>query len=175
MTPPQRPHRGARPTYERDERRLLEGWLDFHRETLIVKCDGLGDDQRKARPISSSLLSLHGLVRHLADVERHWFRRVLAGQDIPWLYRRDDDRDGAFNDAVADPVVVESAWAVWREEVRFAERFVEEAPNFELAGSYGRGTVISLCEVLVHMIEEYVRHAGHDGFLRERIDVRVGQ
>jgi uncharacterized damage-inducible protein DinB len=127
------------------------------------------------RSVEPSNLSLLGLVRHLADVERHWFRRVLDGQDAPWLYRRDDDQNAAFNEAVADPAAVASAWAAWREEVGFAERFVEKAPNLEVAGSYGNGKVISLREVLVHMIEEYARHAGHADLLRERIDGRVGQ
>ncbi len=71
--------------------------------------------------------------------------------------------------------MVASAWAAWREEVRFADRFVKEAPDLEVAGSYEAGKVISLREVLVHMIEEYARHAGHADFLRERIDGRVGQ
>jgi hypothetical protein len=76
---------------------------------------------------------------------------------------------------VADPEAVAFAWAAWREEVRFAERFVEEAPNLEVAGNYGEGEVVSLREVLVHMIEEYARHSGHADLLRERIDGRVGQ
>lgn len=158
-----------------DERATLVGYLHDYRLTIELKCSGLDAAGMARRSVEPSNLSLLGLVRHLADAERHWFRRVLEGQDVPSLFQRDDDRDAAFNGAVADPEAVASAWAAWREEVRFAERFVEEAPNLEVAGFYGKGKVISLREVLVHMIEEYARHAGHADFLRERIDGRVGQ
>ncbi len=94
--------------------------------------------------------------------------------DAGWLFQRDDDRDAAFDEAVADPQAVEAAWSAWREEVRFAERFVDEAPDLEVTGTY-REDIISLREVLVHMIEEYARHMGHADLLRERIDGRVGQ
>src|SRR5215472_761573 len=77
----------VRPTYVQNERELLDGWLAFHRSTLMVKCDGLTDQQRKSRPVLTSLLSLHGLVRHLAEVERNWFRRILLGQhELPRIW-----------------------------------------------------------------------------------------
>jgi len=157
-----------------DERAMLVGYLHDYRLTIELKCSGLGAVDMARRSVEPSNLSLLGLVRHLADVERHWFRRVLDGQDVPSLYQHDNDRDAAFNGAIGDPEAVESTWAAWREEVRFAERFVEEAPNLEVAGSYGKGQVIRLREVLVHMIEEYARHAGHADLLQERIDGRVG-
>jgi hypothetical protein len=72
-----------------DERSMLEAWLDFHRATLLVKCEGLDDSLRKARPVATSELSLHGLVRHLAEVERIWFQRVLLDdQDAPRIWLR---------------------------------------------------------------------------------------
>ncbi len=156
------------------ERATLVGYLRDYRVTIELKCSVLGAAGMARRSVPPSNLSLLGLVRHLTDVERHWFRRVLDGQDIPWLYRRGDDRDAAFNGVVADPELVGATWAAWREEVRFAERFVDHAPNLEVTGAYRQG-VISLREVLVHMIEEYARHAGHADLLRERIDGRVGQ
>ena len=70
--------RRSEPPYILDERTMLEAWLEFHRTTLLLKCEGLGDSDRKARPIPSSKLSLHGLVRHMAEVENNWFRRVLS-------------------------------------------------------------------------------------------------
>jgi hypothetical protein len=85
------------------------------------------------------------------------------------------DRDAAFNDAAADPGEVASAWAAWRAEVSFAEELTGQAPDLEVSGTYGQGQTISLREVLVHMIEEYARHAGHADLLRERIDGPVGQ
>jgi len=158
-----------------DERSTLVAYLKDYRLTIELKCSGLDAAGMAARSVEPSTLSLLGLVRHLADVERAWFRRRLAGNDAPWLFRTDEDQDGAFDGAVADPAAVAAAWAAWREEVRFSERFVEEAPSLDVTGTYGDGRVISLREVLVHMIEEYARHAGHADLLRERIDGRVGQ
>ena len=157
-----------------DERATLTGYLRDYRLTLELKCSGLDAAGMACRSVPPSNLSLLGLVRHLTDVERHWFRRVLAGQDVGWRFRRDDDRDAAFDGAGADPWLVEEAWGAWREEVRFAERFTREAPDLEVTGTYRDG-IISLREVLVHMIEEYARHMGHADLLRERVDGRVGQ
>ncbi len=157
-----------------DERATLTGYLRDYRLTLELKCSGLDAAGMACRSVPPSNLSLLGLVRHLTDVERNWFRRVLAGQDVGWRFRRDDDRDAAFDEAAADPDLVDAAWAAWREEVRFAERFVDEAPDLEVTGTY-REDIVSLREVLVHMIEEYARHMGHADLLRERIDGRVGQ
>jgi uncharacterized damage-inducible protein DinB len=158
-----------------DERTTLTGYLRDYRLTLELKCAGLDAAGLARQSVEPSNLSLLGLVRHLTDVERRWFRQVLDGQDVPFLYRTEDDRDAAFGGAIADPVVVAAAWAAWRAEVSFAEQFVEHAPDLEVSGTYGQGDVISLREVLVHMIEEYARHAGHADLLRERIDGRVGQ
>jgi hypothetical protein len=156
------------------ERETLTGYLRAYRLTLELKCSGLDASGMACRSVPPSTLSLLGLVRHMADVERNWFRRVLAGQDIGWRFRTDEDRDAAFHGAVADPAQVEAAWAAWREEVRFAERFVQDAPDLEVTG-ISRGDIIGLREVLVHMIEEYARHCGHADLLRECIDGRVGQ
>jgi uncharacterized damage-inducible protein DinB len=158
-----------------DERSTLVGYLRDYRLTIEMKCEGLDPEAMGRRSVEPSNLSLLGLVRHLADVERHWFRRVLDGQAVGWIYRTEDDRDGAFNGAVADPAVVSDAWAMWRDEVHFAEHLVDRAPHLEVAGAKRDGGLISLREVLVHMIEEYARHAGHADLLRERIDGRVGQ
>jgi uncharacterized damage-inducible protein DinB len=158
-----------------DERATLIGYLRDYRLTIEMKCSGLDAAAMARRSVEPSTMSLLGLVRHLADVERNWFRRVLAGQDAPWLFRTEDDRDGAFSGAASDPEVVASAWAAWRDEVHFAERFVDQAPDLEVTGTCGDGDLINLREVLVHMIEEYARHAGHADLLRERIDGRVGQ
>lgn len=157
-----------------DERTTLIGYLRDYRLTIELKCSGLDAAGLARQSVPPSNLSLLGLVRHLADVERHWFRRVLDGQDVEWLYRRENDRDAAFNDAVADPRLVDAAWAAWRDEVRFSEQFVERAPDLDVTGTDSQG-IVSLREVLVHLIEEYARHAGHADLLRECIDGRVGQ
>src|SRR5579859_7746138 len=77
------------PTQLLGEREMLEGWLEFHRVTLLLKCEGLDDGMRKRRPVPTSALSLHGLVRHMAEVERGWFRRCLTratSEEIPYLF-----------------------------------------------------------------------------------------
>jgi hypothetical protein len=156
------------------ERDTLTAYLRDYRLTIELKCAGLDAEGMARRSVPPSNLSLLGLVRHLAEVERHWFRQVLAGEDIGWVYRREDNRGAAFDDAVADPAVVTAAWAAWREEVDFAERFAAAAPSLDITGT-DQGAEISLREVLVHMIEEYARHAGHADLIRERVDGRVGQ
>jgi uncharacterized damage-inducible protein DinB len=161
------------------EREVLVRYIRDQRLTLELKCRGLDAAGMVMRSVEPSNLSLLGLVRHLAGVEQYWFRMVLAGQDkAPRHYRPEGDPNGDFDGAVADPDVVADAWATWRAEVAFAEHFVDEAPDLEIAGEFDHGEhrgSITLREVLVHMIEEYARHNGHADFLRERIDGRVGQ
>jgi hypothetical protein len=126
-------------------------------------------------------MSLLGIVRHLAEVERATFRRLMAGDDAPRLFTSETDRDGDFDGAVADPQVVAEAWAAWRAEVEFAERFVADAPTLDITADdplnqHGSGGgAMSLREVLVGTIGEYARHMGHVDLLRERIDGRLGQ
>ncbi|MGC5018371.1 DinB family protein [Micromonospora sp. DT47] len=157
-----------------DERSILVNYLRDYRLTLELKCADLDAEALARRSVPPSTMSLLGLVRHMAEVERGWFRRTMAGEDAPWIWRTEDDRDADFDGAVGDPEVVAEAWATWRAEVAYAERFVAEAPDLGVKGHRG-DEVISLRELLVHMIEEYARHLGHADFLRERIDGRVGQ
>lgn len=164
-----------------DERTTLTEALRCVRLTLEMKCDGLDAEQMARRAVAPSTISLLGMVRHLACVERDTFRRLMAGEDAPRLYCTPDDRDGDFDGAIADPGIVEEAWATWRAEVAFAERFVAAAPSLDMVaddpanqhGSGGGG--ISLREILVSMIQEYARHLGHVDILREQIDGRLGQ
>lgn len=152
----------------------LVGYLGDQRLTFEMKCADLDAEDMARRSVPPSDLSLLGLLRHLAGVEQAWFRRVMAGQDIPRHYRTEDDPNAEFTGAVPDPDVVAEAWATWRSEIAFAERFVAEAPSLDVIGN-GGDEPIALRELLVHMIEEYARHNGHADFLRERIDGRVGQ
>ncbi len=154
-----------------DERGVLLDYLRRYRLTLEMKCTDLDAEQLARRSVPPSTMSLLGLLRHMADVERSWFRRVMAGQHAPSLYRTDADRDGDWNGAVADPEIVDQAWRAWRAEVAFAERFVDDTPDLGTLGT----TQVPLRDILVHMIEEYARHCGHADLLRERIDGRVGQ
>jgi uncharacterized damage-inducible protein DinB len=157
------------------ERAILLDYLRFHRLTMEMKCADLDAAQLARRSVPPSTMSLLGLVRHMADVERNWFRRVMAHADAPPLYWSDDVPEGDWLGAVADPAVVDDAWRAWREEVAFAERFVADSPDLGLRGTMQDGKSVALREVLVHMIEEYARHNGHADLLRERIDGRVGQ
>jgi hypothetical protein len=112
----------------RGERETLVGYLRDQRLTLQLKCAGLDAEAMAKRSVPPSTMSLLGLVRHLADVELNWFRRVMAGQDVSRRYRTDEDPDGAFTGAVADSEAVAEAWGTWQAEVAFAEAFVEQAP-----------------------------------------------
>jgi uncharacterized damage-inducible protein DinB len=154
-----------------DERTTLTEFLRCQRLTLQLKCDGLDAGQLARRAVEPSTMSLLGLVRHMAEVERGWFRCRFAGLDVPRRYQTGADPDADFNRAVADPAVVEAAW---REEIAFAEQFTSDH-DLGFAGCDSEGEPVSLRELLVHMIEEYARHNGHADLLRERIDGRVGQ
>jgi uncharacterized damage-inducible protein DinB len=131
-----------------DERATLVEFLRCQRLTLELKCAGLDAEDLARRAVEPSTMSLLGLVRHMADVERGWFRRVMAGQDAPRIFGTDTNRDGDFDG---------------------------EAADLGVTGQDAEHAEISLRELLVHMIEEYARHNGHADLLRERIDGRLGQ
>jgi Protein of unknown function (DUF664) len=163
-----------------DERGTLATSLRKQRLTLELKCAGLDAEAMARRSVEPSTMSLLGLVRHLAEVERARFRVLMAGQDVPRLYCATDP-DGDFTGAVADPLVVAEAWGTWRAEVDFATSFLDSAPSLDVTADdplnhHGSGGgPISLREALIGTIEEYARHLGHADLLRERIDGRLGQ
>ena len=168
----QDPRRTEPPTGEVDERRLLEGWLEYHRTTLLLKVEGIDDQTRKARPVPTSLLSLHGLVRHMADVERSWFRRRMLGQtDLPFLFY-----DGVDEDSDLFPLD-HADWdhdlAAWREECESSRQATAGLPLDQMGVTHG-GEPLSLRWVYLHMIEEYARHNGHADLIRELVDGEVG-
>ena len=172
VDPEQDPREAGAPDAEAtDERGVLLDYLRRYRLTLEMKCADLDAEQLARRSVPPSTMSLLGLVRHMADVERNWFRREMNGLDAPPLFWTKEDRDGDFDGAVGDPELVEEAWRSWRAEVAFAEGYVEETPDLGTPGKSGA----PLRDILVHMIEEYARHCGHADLLRERIDGRVGQ
>ncbi|MEV4097786.1 DinB family protein [Streptosporangium saharense] len=161
------------PAFIADERAMLDSWLDWHRETLAVKCAGLSEERLRERSVPPSSLSLLGLVRHMAHVERVWFRRVLNGEDVPFVYRRDDDYDADFNDV--DTASAEEAFATWRAEVDVAREISAQTPLDAIGKQQRHGQDVSHRWILVHMIEEYARHNGHADLLRERLDGAVGE
>ncbi len=157
-----------------DERQTLTDFLHFQRQTLELKCAGLDPEQMARRSVPPSTMSLLGLVRHMAHVERIWFRIRFAGEDVPRLYQTKEEPDGDFDGAVADQAVIDEAWAAWRAEIAFAEQFTADHP-LDFVAEFGEGHRTSLRELLVHMVEEYARHNGHADLLRECIDGRIGQ
>jgi uncharacterized damage-inducible protein DinB len=154
-----------------DERTMLDAWLDFHRDILLWKCQDVPAEDLVRRAVEPSSLSLIGLVRHMAEVERAWFRRCLAGEDAPLIYDYTNSDDTDFDDV--DPSRVEEDFAIFRDEV-IRCREVSAGFGLEALGTSSRGKSVSLRWIYVHMIEEYARHNGHADLIRERIDGRTG-
>ncbi|MFJ4923151.1 DinB family protein [Streptomyces sp. NPDC088725] len=157
------------------EREMLEGWLEYHRATLALKCAGLTDEQLREASVPPSGLSLLGLVRHMAEVERGWFRNRLAGEKAELIYCTDADEDGDFHPGEGD--TWDEAHATWQAEISRAREVAAPLGLDDLgAGRPDRATgkPFSLRWVYTHMIEEYARHNGHADLLRERIDGSTG-
>jgi uncharacterized damage-inducible protein DinB len=152
-----------------DERTMLDAWLDYHRATLLWKCEGLSDEQLKRRSAEPSTLSLLGLVRHMTDVERGWFRRRIGREDRSKagpIYYSDERPDGDFDDL--DDTDATEVFAAFSEEVERCRAVAAGVSLDERAGEF------SVRWIYVHMIEEYARHNGHADLLRERIDGATG-
>jgi uncharacterized damage-inducible protein DinB len=160
------------------ERVAAEDLLDYHRATLLAKCAGLTGDLLASRSVPPSTMSLLGLVRHLTDVERVWFRRRVAGEQIPAVYWSAESPDGDFDDL--DPAGAEADFAAYAAEVD-AARAVLAAHEFDDTFSFRHGSgsgsseeTIDIRSLVLHMIEEYARHNGHADLLRECIDGTTG-
>jgi uncharacterized damage-inducible protein DinB len=158
----------------RGERGVLAEYLDRYRLTIELKCEDLTPAQLASRSVPPSTMSLLGLIRHLARVEHSWTRRVLEGRaELPRLYRTDEAPDLDFDGAVADKDVVADAWATWRAEVAHAREVYETLDLDALVDVHGEE--VEVRDIIVHLVEEYARHAGHADLLRECIDGRTGQ
>jgi hypothetical protein len=158
-----------RPPYVGTERETLDGWLDFHRATLLWLCDGLTDDQLTSRAVPPSSLTLLGLVRHLTDVERGWFLPFLGTYGGP-LYSTEDDEEGEFHVTSADPA---TDLARYRSEVDVIREALRSHDLDEVEVDGDRS--FSLRWVVTHLVEEYARHNGHGDLLREALDGRTGE
>ena len=163
------------PALNAGEREMLEGWLDFHRRTLIAKCEGLTDEQLRTASVPPSELTLLGLVRHMAEVERFWFHEVLLDEDLDVLYCSEDDPDGDFHVTEAD--TWQEAYAAHRAEVDRARRDTAGRSLDELSRRTDRAGKehFTLRWIYTHMIEEYARHNGHADLIRESIDGVTGE
>ncbi|MFF4020417.1 DinB family protein [Streptomyces sp. NPDC001843] len=153
------------------ERPMLESWLAFHRATLELKCAGLDDAQVRLASAEPSSLTLLGLVQHLAEVERNWFQRVVAGLDAPPVF---EEETGYTLDPGRG---MDEALAAWRREIARGQE-VCAGRSLDDTGRITDGPLtgveVSLRWVLMHMVEEYARHNGHADILRERIDGATG-
>lgn len=157
---------GVSPDGELD---TLQDFLTNYRATLRMKCEGLDAEQLARRSVPPSTMSLLGLIRHLAEVERDWRNWITDGDPLPKLY---GVRDGDFDGAVADRTVVDAAYSALAREQAATDAALAGHPDLgERLGKDG----IAVRELLVHRIEEYARHCGHADLLRERVDGRVGQ
>ncbi|MEU9994106.1 DinB family protein [Streptomyces sp. NPDC050848] len=154
------------------ERETLRAFLDYHRTTLAMKCEGLDDEQLRERSMPPSTLSLLGLVRHMAEVERAWFRRVFEDGDAPMVWSDKVDFQAAYD---ASRSTRAEAFAAWEAEVENSRRIEREAASLDVAGYQPRWEQeVSLRMVMVHVLLEYGRHNGHADFLREGVDGTVG-
>jgi hypothetical protein len=155
-----------------DERTMLDAWLDLHRDILLWKCEGLAPEELVRRSAEPSSLSLIGLVRHMAEVERSWFRRRMADDaSIGPIYDYSNSDDAEIDEV--DPARVEEDFAIYRAEVNKCREVAARYGLDDLGRTY-REKQVSLRWIYVHMIEEYARHNGHADLIRERIDGATG-
>ncbi len=176
MGPPITPLPEAK-AFAEDERSVLLGYLDYHRAVLVRKAEGITDDEARLAACPPSELTLLGLIRHMADVERHWFRRALVGEDAPPIYygdgHPDGDPDGDLHPTAEDTMA--EAIATWRAEIAVADANIAAASlDDREAKPDGDQEPSSLRRLIVHLIEEYARHCGHADLLREAIDGSTG-
>jgi hypothetical protein len=152
------------------ERAALEEWLGYQRATLLYKCSGLTGEQLSIRSVEPSSMSLLGLIRHMAEVERSWFRRrLLNDPELPFLYFVPDVHDDADFD-LTEPANAEEDYAVLLNEIRWADEAAATKQLDDTFVHHRDQKTYDLRWVYIHMIEEYARHNGHADLLRERID-----
>jgi uncharacterized damage-inducible protein DinB len=154
--------------FAEDERSVLLGYLTYHRAVLARKMEGLSDDQARRVACQPSALTLLGLIRHMTDVERWWFRRVLLAEDIPPLFEEEEEWQ-----LPADATAADALTAYWDEVAVIDRHLATASMDDRNKGEPDRGQH-TLRRTIVHMIEEYARHCGHADLLREAIDGRVG-
>jgi uncharacterized damage-inducible protein DinB len=154
------------------ERDMLRAFLDFHRATLAMKCEGLTDEELRQQSMPPSTLSLLGLVRHMAEVERTWFRRVFEDNAAPMVWSDKIDFQAAYDASASTRA---EAFGAWQAEVQTSRRIERAAESLDVAGYQPRWEEeVSLRLVIVHVLLEYGRHNGHADLLREGVDGTVG-
>lgn len=154
------------------EREALAGYLEHYRATVEMKCRGLTPQQARARSMPPSTMSLHGLVRHLAGVERWWFQQNFERRDVPFLFVTVDNPDLDFDpppdaDFAAD-------LRAWRAECAISREIVAAHDLDDTARPLDWDEDVDLRWLVLRMIAEYAQHCGHADLLREGIDGRTG-
>ncbi|MCY0939500.1 DinB family protein [Streptomyces sp. H34-S4] len=162
----------TRPVLMGDERATLTSVLQWQRDTLMMKCAGLSDEQLRRRAVAPSELSLLGLVRHLAEVERGWFLNVVGGEDVRGYFPKNEA--GEWTAFHVDDADVAGSFKIWEDTCARSRAIVDAAESLDVNGSY-EDQGYSLHYVLAHMIEEYARHNGHADLLRQAIDGTTGE
>ncbi|MVU76238.1 DUF664 domain-containing protein [Nocardia sp. ET3-3] len=155
-----------------DERAQLHSLLTRGREILLWKCQGLDGEQLATRSVEPSSMSLLGLIRHMTETERGWFRMRVAGEQLDYVYSDATNRDGDFDDT--DPGNAEADYARLLDEIALCDKAIADLTLDHTIVHPGSGKAVSLRWVYLHMIEEYGRHAGHADLLRERLDGVTG-
>lgn len=151
---------------------MLTTWLDYQRATLLWKCERLNGEELARRGVPPSALSLLGIVRHMSVVEWHWFEHVFAGSASSSPISLDADRNADFNEL--NPARAAQDVELFGRQCDRSRRIVADARSLDTEAVAARRPM-TLCWILVHMIEEYARHNGHADLLRERIDGAVGE
>ncbi|QCX26188.1 DinB family protein [Nocardioides jishulii] len=154
------------------EREALTAYLEHYRATVEMKCRGIGNGESRLRSVPPSTMSLHGLVRHLAQVERWWFQQNFERRDVPLLFADETDREPDFNpppdaDFAAD-------LDLWRAECAVSRQIVAAHDLDDVARPLDSDEDVNLRWLMLRMITEYARHCGHVDLLREALDGRVG-
>ena len=155
------------------ERAALEAALEYQRATLMHKCGGLTGEQLVRRPVGRSTLSLLGMVRHLADVERWWFRTHFLGEEDVFIFFTEENLEGDFDDGTAESA--QGDFEIWHREVAGARAAIEGRSLDDTFQRPHGGRRADLRWLFLHMIEEYARHNGHADLIREHIDGRTGE
>ena len=166
------PNREREP-YTGPERQMLQGWLDWHRQTLLIKCAGLTAEQLKTASVEPSNLTLLGLLRHMTEVERWWFRMHAANTDMPFPY--DPDQTGQDFEAL-DGADAAANIEAYKQEIAHARAAVAGKQLDDVVPSHSDHPerTRDIRWIYLHMIEEYARHNGHADLIRERIDGVTG-
>jgi uncharacterized damage-inducible protein DinB len=151
-----------------DERAVLLGYLAYHRAVLARKVEGITDEEARRAASPPSTLTLLGLLRHMTDVERWWFRRVLLDEEVPSLF--DDDEEWQVP---AEATASDALAAYWSEIAVIDGHLATANMDDRMRGGPDPGEH-TLRRTIVHMIEEYARHCGHADLLREAIDGATG-